>query len=290
MEKEELEKLRQIWYSHSNIKFELVRFLKDREFVTIHTEEDFKTLRCLKANAIKYLDIIFDIYKILTKPYNFYGSLARFKDYPNFSYNNKLKKVQQQNFNMDFEKKIYEFDLLIDIDNKDIMKAYDSAKKVKEIFDLYKFPYSLKASGNKGFHFEVEFETFPEELKKMSFSDISIMLKTFAENFRAINEIKDIDLTVFDLRRVNKAPYSVVLPTYNIALPLTDTQFENFTPELIHISNCIKDLPTYYKRGRLFRDGIKEGFAEMFDDYISINISELNDEDSLSKEKSLNIN
>lgn len=280
MEKQELEELRANWYNHSNIKFELVRFLKDREFATIHTEEDFKTLRCLKANGVKYLDIIFDIYKILKKPYNFYGSLAKFKDYPNFSYNLKLKKVQQQNFNMEFENKIYEFDLLIDIDNEDIMKAYESAKKVKEIFDLYKFPYSLKASGNKGFHFEVEFETFPDELKKMSFTDISIMLKTFAENFRAINEIPDIDLTVFDLRRINKAPYSVVLPTYNIALPLTDEQFENFSPELIHISNCIKDIPSYYKRGRLFRKGSRYGFAEMFDDYISLNIKELESEDS----------
>lgn len=274
-EKEELETLRREWYSNINIKFELIRFLKDREFALIHTEEDFKTLRCLKANAVKYLDVIFDIYKVLKKPYNFYGSLAVFKNYPNFSYNNKIKKIQQSEFNINYAEIIVEFDLLIDVDNKDIEKAYQSSKIIEEVFDSYKVRYSLKFSGNKGFHFEVPYKFFPEALKKMSFFELSILLKRFAENFKFINELEDIDLSVFDLRRVNKAPYSVVLPSYNIALPLTATQFKNFKLDDVSLKNCIKNIDSYRMRGSLLRDGYDSGFEEMFNDYIEININDI---------------
>jgi hypothetical protein len=79
---------------------------------------------------------------------------------------------------------------------------------------------------------------------------------------------------------VNKLPYSVVLPYYNIALPLTDTQFNNFNVDMVHISSCIKDIDNYRMRGTLLRDGDNNGFTEMFNEYISIDISGFNQNDN----------
>ena len=260
----EFEKLRKQWYSDDNVMFNIIDNLKYRETTVIR-----KGLahRCLKINAIRYFVANASRYHFFDEEFNLYASLGMFPDLPMFSFGMQDKRKEMDEFNVSFTKYMTGYDFLMDIDNKDLRLAYSTTYKIKKIFDDYKIKYYLLFSGNKGFHFRVDYTDFPLSLKKLKWSELAMKLKRFAESFRAINNFEDIDTTIFDLRRVSKTPYSLVYPNYLVALPLTDKQFSNFSIKEVSLPYWIDRTDKLYKRGNLKREGDTEAFGKLIDDY-----------------------
>jgi len=127
-----------------------------------------------------------------------------------------------------------------------------------ESFFAGAYPILCKNSGSKGFHICVPFENLPQKLKQLPFDKLAKLFKLFAYELKLIKKIKDIDTSIFDLRRIKKVPYSVVYPYYRVALPLTDEQFDNFNLDDVFLPNLIDDAEKMQKRGLLTREGIPE--------------------------------
>jgi hypothetical protein len=262
----EFEKLRKQWYQTENIAFNIINAIKYRETCFIG---DHRPVRYIKANAIVYLSKNFERYRFFEEPFNLYQSLARYPRMPLFSFDSKEKKPQTVAFHDNRVSYMDSFDFLLDIDNKNIEMAYNSALKMKRILDKCKVPYTLMFSGKKGFHIKIEYDDFPIELKKLSFP-LSDRLKKTAENIFEKEQLDDLDLGVFDLQRIAKTPYSVVYPNYLVALPLSDEELDNFSIKEVSLPYLITKTDKMYLRGFRKRKGTIEGTQEFFDNYKNI--------------------
>jgi len=266
----EWEELKREWYDSVPVQYEVVKNLIHRETAIIHVVNSKKTLRCLKINAVRYLLINDNRYKIFLEPYNVYASLSKFPNLLVFSFSGYVKKQQQTKFNQEFREYMHGFDFLMDIDNPDIQLAHVSSVEVKKEFDEFKVPYWLMFSGSKGFHFRVDYEDFPVWLKEKSWDEIASTLKKFSENFRLLNNLPDIDLAVYDLRRIAKIPYTIVYPFYFVALPLSDSDFKNFSLEMVSLPIWMQKVSTIKNRGLLKRQGDKESFGKLLKKYLEL--------------------
>lgn len=261
---EDLEKLRIKWYHSTYVIFELVNALKYRETVFMATNKKL-THRCLKINAVKFLNMNFDRYDFFNTAYmfNIYQSVARFPDMPMFSFNPETKREEQALFNVEFKRYIKAYDFFVDIDNKDLDQAYTSATKLKALFDDYKIPYTCNWSGSKGFHFKILYEDLPDKLKSLSWDELVHLFSVLAYELKIYSSVNDIDMRVYDLRRLQKAPYSVVYPYYYVVLPLSDEQFKHFKLEMVTLPVLMEDLGSIKKRGLLVRDGDPDNFLTL---------------------------
>lgn len=264
---EELERLKIKWYHNKVIAFEIIKAIKYRETVFLDVNRP-NTNRNLKINAIRYLYKNFDRFKFFddNNLYNIYNSVARYPNMPMFSFKTDDKREQRAEFNRDFKKYIEGYDFVIDIDNPDLNKAYDSTNKIKKLFDGYEIPYSLKFSGKKGFHFTVPFGYLPDKIEALGWGRMKDLFKMFAYELKTYNKIRDIDLNVYDLRRIWKTPYSIVYPFYYVALPLTDDQFENFTLNQVFLPEVIEDMDSFRDRGLCMRLGKTDNLIQLIID------------------------
>jgi hypothetical protein len=269
---EKFEELRKQWYMMDDVAFNIIEGMKFREgtFIRLATEKlPTSTIRCIKANAVRYLRMNFERFRFYNHPYNLYASVAKFPNMPMLSFNREKRREEQDQFNAEYLKYMTEYDFLMDIDNTDLRIAYATAYKAKEVFASANIPYTLTFSGNKGFHIRVAYNDFGAELKNLPFTDLITVLKEFAENFRTVNALYSIDTTIFDLRRIAKIPYSIVYPNYFVALPLSDEDMDNFS-----LPNCSmvywmkpENMKRLYKRGTLRREGDPEAFGELVSKY-----------------------
>lgn len=266
---EKFEKLRKAWYSDRNVQFEIIKNLMHRETVFLHTEKRLAH-RCIKANAIHYLQSNWNRYHFFEEPFNLYASLAKMPSMPVFSFNRFTKKDEMKQFNEKAHEYMKGFDFMFDIDNEDVELAYTTASKIKADFDERKISYFILFSGKKGFHIRVDYEDFPDWIKKLNYYDTAKLFKEFAENYRNINGLPDIDLSIFDIRRIAKAPYSVVYPYYFIALPLSDSQFENFKLKEVSLPYWLNRTSELYKRGVLKRQGTNKAFGSMIKEFTNL--------------------
>jgi len=214
---------------------------------------------------MRYLDMNFDRYHFFEEPFNLYGSLAWYPDMPMFSFNRLEKRKEMDKFNLDYRKYMTKYDFLLDIDNPKIGSALDTLKKV--MIHFKGVPYSVKFSGKKGFHIFVEYDDFPDSFKAMPMDELCEMFKRFAENFSLINNLPDIDYSIYDLRRIAKTPYSVVYPYYFVALPLTDSDIQYFNLQDMSIKTLINKIGTMRNRGLLKREGTPEAFEKLISKY-----------------------
>ncbi len=263
----ELEKMSKIWYNTPAIAFELIASMKHRESVFIAKNRP-TVQRMLKINAVRYMYMNFDRYKFYDEEflYNVYSSVAHFPSLPMSSFKWEEKKEQVALFNANFIDYVKGYDLFIDLDNENPKLVYASTKRLKQIFDKYQLPYSLIFSGAKGFHINIEYKDLPEKLQQMKYKDLSILFKLFAYELKISEKIKDIDTSIYDLRRIRKTPYSIVYPFYYIALPLSNEQFDNFSFDMVFLPNLIDEATKFTHRGLLTRDGNNENLLKLMSD------------------------
>lgn len=264
---EEFERLKKQWYMSDPVVFEMVKCMKYRESVFINRKSK-NVQRMLKINAVRFLYKNFERYDFFEQDnlFNVYHSVATIPDMPMSSFNLNKKREQMSKFNIDYENMITKYDLFIDLDNPDFELVYSSAVRLKRIFDDYKIKYSLVYSGTKGFHFTVRYDDFPDKLKQIPIKRLCRIFKLFAYELKIVHKIKDLDVTVFDLRRIMKVPYSVVYPYYRVALPLSDEQFNNFNLDMVSLATLIFDVDNIKNRGVLIRQGDPNGLYQLIED------------------------
>ena len=257
------------YYQIPEVLYEIVKCLKARETAFLGIN---KNIRCIKAHSVEFLKTNMQNLGFFNEPYNIYYSLASLNNMPVFTFNLKKRIIQQNEFNKEFKKYVIGYDIGMDfdahhydsIDQKSIIipyqELYDDVKKTKDLFDEYNLPYSLKVSGS-GFHINIADWVFNNEKDKPLFA------RKFIDTLKIILNIRSLDVSTPDLRRVWKVPYSFDSKTGNIALPLDDTQFQNFNYGIVNpgmvIDNGIRN------RGIMQRKGTIKNFQEFINDYIS---------------------
>lgn len=261
------EALRRVWYTNQSILYNIIECLKYRECVFIAKGKG--VIRCVKANAIRFLQMNFERYHFLEHPMNLYGSLSLFPSMPMFSFSRQEKRKEQDDFNIEYKQYLKGYDFLMDIDNPNIKSALRTLMTSQEHFQG--IPYYVLFSGTKGMHLKVDYEDMPQEFKDMPIPDLCDLFKRFAENFSLINNLPDVDYSIYDLRRIAKTPYSVVYPYYFIALPMSDEQITNFDLKEYSIKTQIQKIPELRNRGLLKRPGTGEAFAKLINKYGDVN-------------------
>jgi hypothetical protein len=250
------------YYSKIEVLFEIVKQMQGKEVAMLG---DDYNVRCIKAHNVSYLQSNFRAFNFAKRKYNIYISSAHYNNMPAFSYNPKERREQQKDFNERYQEYMTGYDFFIDIDGipTDFNAGYEEAKRIKELFDDYKVPYSIKLSG-KGFHIIVPSEymtnILPDSTKR------SFELKKIFLEMRKVLNLKLADGSVYDNRRVYKVAYSLDVKTGRVALPLSDEQFNSFNLEMVDPKNVL--IAGVRNRGLLIRnDGNSKGFEKFYKDF-----------------------
>lgn len=254
--KEQILEERKKWYSQVAVKFELVKQLKSGEFTKELTILDDKSLekrrhtRYLYATSVAYLEKHFERFEVLKILRNLYHSVANLKNMPIFSYNlvERRHTPEYEAFNKSYQDYVRSYDFFMDFDGKEnFEKCYQELLKTKKIFDDYKLPYYIVSSSFTGFHLCIEAKYLPPFDLKTSLEQINNVVY----NLKGIYELECLDLSVGDIKRVKKLPYSAVCDG-SVCLPLDDVQVSNFKPDMIEINNVLKTIQIK-NRGLLVR-------------------------------------
>ena len=173
---------------------------------------------------------------------------------PLFSFDKNKRKEQKEEFSKGEKWKNYikDYSLAIDIDNKNLNLAYKDAKKIKEVFDIYKLPYSVKTSAGKGMHFLIDSKWIQTKVKPINRAEL---FGKVIQNLAKDENCKNIDFSIYDCRRILKLAYSLSFKNdaEYVALPLDNNQFSNFNEEDCRLENVMKEV-RLFKRGLLERD------------------------------------
>jgi len=211
-----------IWYNRSDVKFEQIKYLKNREMAMLipsWCSEEIKkgSIRMLKCHSVQHFDYItkngvrmWD--KML--PYNFYYSLAKYKNgIPNQTFN--FSERDNTEWSKIHHSVMESYDFLIDIDAvsfDDIYHAHFSAGNIISYFNLKEVPFEVRFSG-KGFHIVIPFRYFHEKgysfepkSKDSIYTIYSRIARKLSKKFSEM-----IDIGIYDSRRVCKLPFSLSL-------------------------------------------------------------------------------
>lgn len=264
--------IKEKWYNFIPVKFEMLKQLQDKELCLIGQDKRDKKLflRFIVCHNIEMFNWIYDRLHLSKSERNLYHSVAIInKQVPilPFDLKKRRKSDEYKEFNENYEKYIIGYDYFTDFDGKEDFKAcHDEAKIFKQILDSYEIPYYVLNSSKKGFHFVIPSEYFDIPIKERTqiFFDIS-------NNIKAIYELKSMDISIFDLKRVKKLPYSYVHDG-SIALPLNDQQFEFFTgetadPEKIFKNILIKDRGLLTRKYDKSKPELKENVKRFIEDF-----------------------
>lgn len=210
------------WYQTPEVKFEIIKFLRDRELACLvpswcPEEMKKKSTRTLRCHSVQHLDtILFKILDVRYKQtlYNLYYSMAKYMNGLPYQDPN-LAKRDTREWKDNHHKEMFEYDWLIDIDagnHDDIDWAFESADKIKRLLDRCSIAYELRFSGC-GFHFIVPYRVFA--YLNLGFNPLddnnyySLLTKMAESMHEKYSEMVDCRLCTPDARRVTKIPYSI---------------------------------------------------------------------------------
>lgn len=270
---------RKEYYSQPMVLYNLVNQLK------------YKYLSCRKVKGKKavlsryYMGYSLDLLKQSLEKLNvlndtstkLYFDLSYWKNEegktPLFNFETVKRKEDKKKFNEEFQKCFVGYDFGIDIDAKDLKIAHRDTQKIKNLFDKYKLPYSLKFSGGKGFHFLIQDKWFSQKMKA---KNKVLLFQRLANIIMNVCKLKStekggtFDDTIYDDRRIFKLAYSLQNKegVEYCCLPLDDFQFDTWTLEKMELSNIMK--PSYCK---LFKRGLLERDFDLTEKQLKSNVS-----------------
>lgn len=251
-ERNRILKEREFWYSQTYILFEICKCLHHRELCFLSQKEEAvkHPVRYLLAFSINYLKKHFERFDFFKSLINMYHSCAILKDVPVFSYNLKERRNadEYKEFNDNYDKYVTSYDFFMDIDGKeDFNLAFKEAKEIKNILEEYQVPFFCLNSSFTGFHFVIPANYLPT----MEINELLKIIEKVMQNIKGIYDFKTLDTSIVDLKRVRKAEYSYVCDG-SIALPLNDSQFENFKQSDVTMTNVLRTI-MIKNRGLLIR-------------------------------------
>jgi hypothetical protein len=255
---------RQEYYSQAYVLHNLLDQLKYKYLSGIKKNEEGKNI--LSRYYLGYnLELIEDSLRRLSAlkdtSVKLYFDLTGFKNkegnLPLFNYNKEIREEDKDNFNKNYQKYMFSYDFAIDIDAKDVRIAYRDTKKIKKLFDNYKLPYSLKFSGEKGFHILILDKYFDGRIKAKNKVLLCQKLSKIIMNVCGLKSVLrggTFDDSIYDDRRIFKLAYSLQNKdgVEFVCLPLSDEQFNNWELEDMKLKNVMKKVKLF-KRGLLTR-------------------------------------
>lgn len=273
---------RAMYYRDLSVLFNVIYQCMDKEVAFIPFGEDNKAKMPIRHLMAQYVDMLkrhFDQFDFWNQRMNIYHSLATYTNRPMFSYHYRTKAIEQRIWLTEFKNYITGYDLFIETDNKDIEIAKTDTKKIKTFYDSHPFVYSISFSGSKGFHLlspytEFKFlglkiysealqdkqtglkdllKTFPMSIETMRRSiDLVTLFKVVAVRMRLLLGCDSLDDSVQDIKRIIKIKMSWDIKSNLIALPLSDSEFDNFQKPYAEPLSVLKR--GIYKRGMLWRN------------------------------------
>jgi len=268
-----LTELYEEWLSKRFVLFEMVKCIKGHELSMIARRTEGKprpVIRYLFASSVDYLEKHIKRFVTGDNLMNFYISCAELKDIPIFSYNlfERRKTPQYKEFNDNYQNYVTAYSFFMDFDGKeDFNKCLEETKEMKKILEEMKVPHYVLNSSFKGFHIIIPSQYMPNKKVEELLRDINEVIS----NIKEIYNFSTMDTSIGDLKRLRKLPYSPVNDG-SVALPLTDSQLANFTPEMVKIENVLKDIKIM-NRGLLLRTGelteleLKENVIKFFKEF-----------------------
>jgi len=283
------------WYENEEVIFEIVKQLYNKEVAFLGETK----ARCIVSPNKYTFDTNMKRFHIGKKRANIYKTMSRFdfkgffKDFnferPCFSYSYNIRRNQMDIFNEKSNLYVTNFDLGMDFDahrNEDDTEkeiedafklAYDECGQVKALLDKHKVRYCIKSSGS-GFHIDVDEEDLPEKIRILNSIEGKLeLIKEMMKQLYQLLGLETLDIGIddqdddknwgffYDHRRLWKVAYSYDIKTGNIALPLTDEQFNNFSYDILK-PEYIKDNINIRGRGLLYREGVENAFENLLED------------------------
>jgi hypothetical protein len=292
--------LRTQFYRNNNIRFNFIKYLKDKETLLMGFK-DGKPQRPIRWLWSNYLGIFekhanrYDFYK---EPLNLYHSVAYYRNVPVFSYHYRKKYVQQKVWMEKYHEYIVGYDLFLETDSSDLTLSIDDGYKVFRLLRRYKIPRYMTFSGSKGMHILSPFKFweflglkpydnqiaikynnhFDELLGKLPLSlgrlqkvcDLVQLYKIIGHRVKLVHGIDTLDTGVIDVKRVKKCPYSIDVKSGCVCYPLLEEDLENFHQERYKAERVIKY--DNYKRFEKLYDGdehkhiIQDGILQFLKD------------------------
>jgi len=196
---------------------------------TIFMSPDGKIIRCIKAfNTINLIKNI-EHYQLIKNNYNIYKSIAKYKEFPLFSWKRDTRFKQ---YNAWTDKEIYKkhlngYDYYIDFDKKDFTEKY-LKQEVQDTSDYLTFKgikHLIYSSGN-GYHLKAWLKPInqnPEYCKKLTLKLIEKL------------GLLTPDLSIYKYQSIIKTPYSIDIKTKRICTPIRPDMFKDFKKEETNI-------------------------------------------------------
>lgn len=178
--------------------------------------------------------------KAVEYPYNFFQTHAVL-DVGKFGgkvslYGNDAKELRAS-FKKDFSKYVKAFDVVFDLDSKDLdgNESYLEARKLRDLLMGMGIPFSLNFSGSKGFHVRVPAELVdeaaPELVRFLKAGEGDEHARIFFENLVEFAKSHGIKADEFAyagrLRSLIRVQWSVHQATGSVVKPLTDEEFDS---------------------------------------------------------------
>ncbi len=238
-----------IWYNYTPVLYEIVKTTGNREvgFITFKEGEQSKVSRGYK---IAYKDMLQNTFKVIgffRKPTNIYSSVAKVLNIPTFTYNFRERAKSMEDFNVDFDKYVTDYDLLIDFDPEGKIlpeSTIQQAIETAQLLNKYGITYSIRTSG-KGIHLYVDGDQF----KQYNKFDKPKLYKEITFNLKNIMGFTQVDETLYTedkiCRRYCKTPYTMDVKTANICLPITFEQLKQFKKEQANMEYVFKNTKIY---------------------------------------------
>lgn len=243
------------WYNRTDVKYQLIRFTKNREFAALVPKDFAKTkvtsgnesvnmekkstryFRCHSKQHFEYIynNILYDQNNIII--YNFYTSMAEYKNgLPKFP--PQLRFRETKDWMENHWKEMSAYDLLIDVDmgnNNQFSYAKEIVLNLITHFTNEKVPFKLRYSG-MGFHVIIPYEFFKELPLTFNPNAKNSIFMFYSKITKKLNELYGdlIDWNVTDSRRISKLPYTLSIygDCTMVCLPINSfEEFIYFKPE-----------------------------------------------------------
>jgi hypothetical protein len=274
----------QRWYSSDFIRIEIAKSIGHREVALLDYKDEVPGFRrgyCVRnihAMSSSFLLKTFEAFKFFDRSSKLYTSLASYKHLPNFSYAFKIRAQEQKIWGEAIVKDpgahIEGMDFLLDLDSKTFDAGHKQAKIVFDLLLNHDAPFIVLPSAGKagGFHFRIRWEKIREA--GIAWNDVLRFsyLSCLALKYRF--EMPDVDCGLFDLRRVAKAPYSLVYGAnkrWNVCLPLAEKQFLNYVEGQNEVSLVWK-MEQLKFRGLCEIGNSPKGIKSFFDELVPIGL------------------
>jgi hypothetical protein len=170
---------------------------------------DGLSIRWLNCQHVGIWDSIRKFLNVEKRAASIYRSLDSYKRIPLMTFNLHKRQAEYDAWAKERASQVIGPDFGIDIDCKDSdwHDAIPDAEYIRGVFDGFGVRYGHWMSGQHGFHFVVPFEDLPDDVKAMSYDQITGFYRAFAGLLA--KKARNIDLSIYMATRVLKCPYTI---------------------------------------------------------------------------------